>query len=381
MKQQTNNTRRVIVYCSVVYSSLGLIRCLGEEGYTPECYCYGADGHYLFKSKYVSIGRQFRTAEEVLDFLINAYPTYEEKPILLTLPDPPAYLVDMHHKELSKKFVLQTAGESGRICYWMDKRNISQLAKKHGFIIPWCIDISKDTKIPFDLDYPVFTKSTTSYDGGKDDEHICQNREELVKAQKQMLSDKLLVMKFIEKKKEINYFGLSIKGNIYIDYHDERDRFPKDGLGYYNTFYLCQHNDIYNRIIEMMKETGYEGLFDVEFLLGKDNVLYFVEVNFRVDGEMYKLSKGVNLPAEWCRLSTMNKDLLPNQLKTKSKKFTGIFEYQDFKAMVLKKQMNPFTWFWQFITADKYSLINYKDPKPFFFWIWDLLKIIIKSHL
>lgn len=366
--------KRVVVFCSDVYSSIGLIRSLGEAGYRPECYYYGPYGHYILSSKYISVGKHFETENDVLFFLLNEYPVYEDKPVLLTVPDPPAYLVDLYYEDLSKKFILQSAGGQGRVGYWMDKRNISSLALKHGLSVPWCIEIAKDSILPTDIVYPVFTKSLKSIDGGKEDEHICENKEDLQKVQNEMKSDRLLVMQFIRKKKEINYFGLSVKGNVYIDYNDVRDRFPKDGLGFYNKFLLCEKDDLYYRIIEMMKETQYEGLFDVEFLLGNDGVMYFMEVNFRVDGEMYKLCEGINLPALWCSLSTVGQNELPKQLLVGSKSFTGMFEIQDFKYCVKTGLVNPFVWLWQFVTADRHSLFNIRDPKPVLIFFIDVIR-------
>ena len=130
-----------------------------------------------------------------------------------------------------------------------------------------------------------------------------------------------------------------------------------------------------------MKEIGYDGLFDVEFLQDKDGKLYFMEVNFRVDGAIYKVTPGVNLPAEWCRLVEIPQEELPDALVTKKKRFTGMSEVQDFKASVAHGSMNPFKWFWQFCLTDKYMLISLKDLKPVWVWLFtssrrDLPRII-----
>ena len=124
----------------------------------------------------------------------------------------------------------------------------------------------------------------------------------------------------------------------------------------------------------MIKEIGYEGLFDIEFLLGEDGILYFMEINFRVDGAIYKLTPGVNLPAEWCRLVGEAKDDIPVGLPLKKDYFTGMTEFPDFRASVMSGKMNPFQWFWEFCTADKHMLINLKDPRPALVWICNLFE-------
>lgn len=159
--------QKTILFCSEVYTSLGVLRCLGEAGFRPECYCYGPGCNYLLSCKYISRGKAFTTKEDVLKFLIKDYPEYKEKPVLLTIPDYPACLVDLHKDELEKKFILMSAGEAGAIVHWMDKKNISLLAKKHGLIIPWAIELAKNAPVPNNLEYPVFTKSIKTADGGK----------------------------------------------------------------------------------------------------------------------------------------------------------------------------------------------------------------------
>lgn len=365
---------RVVVYCSNVYSSLGLIRCLGEAGFSPECYCYGKNCEYLLASKYVSKGQIFKTAEDVLEFLIEEYPCYEEKPVLYTLPDPPAYFVDQFQDRLKEKFILMTAGAQGRITYWMDKRNQASLAKRHGLIVPWTMELSKNEAIPESIKYPVFTKSTKTIDGGKCDEGICWTKEDLEARQSMVTSDQFLVMDYIQKQKEIDFFGLSLHGKVYIDYHDEIDRFPDSAFGYYGIFKKCKHDEIYQKCVAMMEEIGYDGLFDIEFLLGKDGILYFMEINFRVDGAIYKLMPGINYPAEWYQLIHMNKDSLPAALSTKKESFTGITEVNDFRTSVLSGKMNPFKWFWQFCTADTRMLFNLKDPKPAYIRLYCYLR-------
>lgn len=366
--------KKVVVFCNDRYPSIGLIRCLGEAGYRPECYCYGEDGNHLLSSRYVKKGKRFATVNDALHFLLYDYPKCEDKPILFTIPDPPAYYVDLHLDVLKEKFILMSAGAQGKIGYWMNKKNISDLAKKHGFVIPWMLELSKCDEIPDTLEYPVFTKSIRTVNGGKCDESVCWNKKELETRVSTIASERFLLMQYVRKKQEINYFGMSIKGKVYIDFHDERNRFSDSGLGHYCIFRKCIRDDIYNKCVAMITETGYEGLFDIEFLLGVDDVLYFMEVNFRVDGEIYKLRKGVDLPAEWCRLVCRNRDELPDNLPIKKDYFTGMTEMNDFRQSVLTGKMNPIKWFWEFCNTDSHMLINLKDPAPALVKLWLVIR-------
>lgn len=363
--------KRVIVFCTDSPYSLFLVRSLGEAGYRPECYCVGHSCSFLFLSRYTGKHRKFDNVTDALNFLLNDYPEYDDKPVLFAFPDIPAYYADLHVEELEKKFILMSAGQSGGIVHWMSKKNIGALAVKHGLTIPWTVELAKDEQIPEALEYPVFTKNIASVDGGKQDEGICHNRKELEQRQKAMSSDRFLVMKYIEKDNEINYFGLALNGRIYIDYNDECKRFRADSYGHYTRFSLCKKDALYNNIVSMMKETGYNGLFDVEFLLGKDGVLYFTEVNFRTDGAIYKLTQGVNLPAEWCRLTSLPVQELPQSLKTGKETFSAMEEFRDFKENVLTGRMNVFLWLKEFFAADIRNRVSLRDPLPFFCWIAD----------
>lgn len=369
-----------VVFCSDSWPGLGLIRSLGEAGIHPECFCYGEHGDFLLASKYVSKGRIFKTADDALSFLMNDYFCDDrEKPVLFTIPDDPAYLVDMHLDMLKNKFILMNAGRQGAIASWMSKKNMANIAQKHGLLVPWFIELAKNETIPDSINYPVFTKSVSTIEGGKEDEGICWNRKELEEKKATIISDRYLVMDYIEKKQEVDFFGLSVKGKVYIDYHDEISRFPDGAYGYYGPFKRHGYDEVRLKCISMMEEIGYEGLFDIEFLLGEDGHLYFMEINFRVDGAIYKLTPGVNLPAEWCRLVNVAKEKLPETLSLNKSCFTGMTEFHDFKASVLSGKMNPIKWFWEFCLADKHVIINLKDPKPALVWTYYLLKIV-KEH-
>jgi len=109
--------QRVVVFCFDNVNALGLVRCLGEAGYKPECYCYGEETEYILSSRYISKGIGFKTKEDCFSFLLDEYPIYEEKPVLLTIPDYPAYMVDSHLDHLKKKFIVMNAGETGGVIH------------------------------------------------------------------------------------------------------------------------------------------------------------------------------------------------------------------------------------------------------------------------
>lgn len=366
----------VVVFCSDSHFALGCVRCFGEAGFRPDVICYGDESEFILSSKYVRTGYHM-SKEEGINFLLHDYPFNGEKSILCTIPDPPAVLVDTYLDELKEKFYVSSAGDPGRVAYWMNKKNIGELAKKHGLTVPEIVEVQKGTPVPIDLQYPVFTKSSSSAQGGKGDEGICYSREELSDKLAKSRDSRLLVMPYIQKKREINYFGISVGSHIYMDYIDINEHCPKDGLGHYNKFQLCVHDRMYDNIISMLKETNYEGPFEVEFLEDQYGTQHFMEINFRMDGELYKLCEGVNLPAELCRLFPMKDEERPVCLDLKKEKFCGMSEFNYFTTCVLNGSTNFFVWLWQMLTADRLVYLNFKDLKPLFVFI----KIRLKTKL
>lgn len=280
---------RCVVFCSDAYTALGLIRSLGESQHIVDVITYG-DCDYLLSSKYIDCGKKFKSRKEALNYLIKDYPSYKDKPILFTIPDPPAYDVDCHLDEIKKKFIVMNAGKQNSLTKLMQKDYINQMAHQCGLNIPYTIIVKKGSKLPDISKFPVFTKSICSTTGGgKGDEFICYNQCELEDKVKKIQND-FLITQFIFKKKEINYYGIAKNGNIYIDYKDERTRFSNHAYGHYSMFSLCEKDKTYDSIIQLMKKTKYEGIFDVEFLEDEAGILWFLEVNFRTDGAIYRLS-------------------------------------------------------------------------------------------
>lgn len=99
----------------------------------------------------------------------------------------------------------------------------AEIARRHGLCVPWTIEIAKHGDIPDTIEYPVFTKSVKSVDGGKKDEGVCWNRSEL------------------ECKK------------------DEISRFPDGAYGYYGAFMRCKNDETYQKCV---KHRGRFFLFD-----------------------------------------------------------------------------------------------------------------------
>ena len=126
----------VIVFAIDHYNPLGVIRSLGENGIRP---IYIAIRHRVelgVKSKYVSKVHQVDSVEEGYKVLMENYgEVYKngEKPFLLFSDDKSVGYFDLRYNEIKDKFITYNANNTeGRIMKFMDKKNILDLAKKHG---------------------------------------------------------------------------------------------------------------------------------------------------------------------------------------------------------------------------------------------------------
>ena len=284
--------------------------------------------------------------------------------------------LDTHYDEMKDKFIFFNAGEAGRITYFMDKDNINQLARKHGLNVAttWRVDRGV---IPETIEFPIITKAISSNSGGwKDDVFICHSKDELEEAYKKIKSEEVLLQKYIDKKNEICLDGLCVnKGKVFISMGSSYEYILSDRYSSYMYFYEFDNQEILERIKSIMSEVGYEGIFTIEFLIGQDDKLYFLEINFRNSGWSYASTCwGMNLPIMWAEGMTDNKKEFSR--KEISKDAKAIVEISDFKTRVIGQKMNPIKWFSQCRKCQCLFYYNSHDKKPF----WSALLGKITHH-
>lgn len=347
-------------------STLGFVRCFGEVGIKPICVLYGANEGVVFSSKYPSLIHWERNAERCLDYITLNYLNITPKPFLFGSNDDSASIINKNYNHLKDNFYIESANDKeGEIIRLMDKWVLYKMASKYGLKVESTILLNKDDQIPSDIQYPIFTKSMRTIDGGKVDEKICNNQDDLVHFLQDCHSHKIMVQRFIDKKEEFNYYGYSCKGEVYIPYEDHRPRSVAGVLSGYHVFTPVVKNELYNKVISLMHATRYEGLFSVEFLVDRNDNYIFMEVNFRHDGATYLLKPGVNLPFDYYK-SVLG---IPREGIRAMNKIIGLRELLDYKQFVKTGKISIFQWIIDFFTADSRMLFNLKDIGPFLFLI------------
>jgi predicted ATP-grasp superfamily ATP-dependent carboligase len=304
----------------------------------------------------------------VLETLRNEVGKNGEKPVVIACADNLSSLLDMHYDEFSQHYALPGAKEQGRITRLMDKEVMSELAADVGLLVPSSVatDTSLDEKITVPL--PWIIKPLVSKNGVKADIERIYTPEEWADY-KSRHQARVQVQQLIEKEFEYQLIGLSLNGGeeVIIPGVSHVIR-PQSNT---NTGFL-RYEPLSNDYAEsvgytkrFLKETGYSGLFSMEFLRGKDGKDYFMEINFRNDGNAICVTAaGVNLPYLWYQSQTGQE----KALDTVAKSVYVMPEFDDFR--LIKQGKNTFAqWLKDIRRTERFMEFDNKDQKPF----WSLL--------
>ncbi len=347
------------------YNPLAIIRSLGEEGIKPIVLLCSPNPQLVLHSKYIGELHVFDTNEEGIEFLIKNYSNEPLKPFIYNGSDDTGLIIDKHYEILKDKFFFSNA--EGSLDAVQNKYQITKIAERCGVRIPK-EEMLKVGDLPTSLKYPLFTKAITSAKGGtwKDQAFICKDEAQLLNAYKHIKEEKILVQEFIEKKDELCIDGISINGGeqVYMPYGCGYYRFIPGSYGNYMKFTPFLDEELTEKIKYIIRESKYTGIFCIEFMVGQDDQLYFLEVNFRHSGWGYAFTYGgFNLPFRWA-MSSINNSLYLDDFKH-LKEFDAMSEFADFGDCMSYHKIGFTKWLSDFYNCDCKLIYNLKDPKPF----------------
>ena len=369
-----------IVFACEHYNPLGLIRSLGESEINPIAIVIKGDPKLTSNSRYIKKLYEVESIEDGFELLLNNYGKSENKDFLFSADDKTETYFDSHFDELKDRFYFFNAGKPNRIARYMNKDNINKLALKHGLnVLPTYV--TRKGEIPADIEYPVITKSIASTVGAwKKDVFICNNEKELNDAYNKMESPTVLLQKYINKKNEYCMEGFSVNHgkDMMITIVSNYNYILKDQYSPYMTVKNFDRLEILPNLKGMIKEVGYEGIFEIEFLMDDNEELYFLEINFRNSTWSYASTcVGMPLPVLWSKY-IISGNIDKSCYKTVPPKFIAMVEPQDFKVRVNGRQTNILFWFIDFCRADCKYFLGKNDIKPFAYLIKRKIKRIFK---
>ena len=235
-----------------------------------------------------------------------------KKYVVITTNDQTASLLDNHYDELSGFLLLSGTGKQGELEYWMDKLNMIRLAQEVGMNVPRTISVKRGETVD-DFIFPCITKSSSTLKGGKSNIRICNDTQSLnAFLSSQTQYPEVQVQQYINKDFEYQFIGCSINGGEEIIIPGRTHIVRPNG--YDNTFHLkyVQLDDSYRTVLSQtesfIRQIHYSGPFSIEFIRDKGGTDYFLEMNFRNDGNAICVTaSGTNLPLLWY-LSNVNID-------------------------------------------------------------------------
>lgn len=369
----------VIIFAMDHYNLLGLVRSFGEAGIHSTVVAQKSRTDISRYSKYTKEYIAVETTQEGYDWLMSRYSEteFEKRPFLLTCDDRTIHFLDNRYDEWKNRFIGFNGGNKDVITKYMDKYVILEAAKRHGFKVLDTIAVDRG-EIPRNIAYPIITKSISPVVGGwKSDVFICYTENELKEAYEKIRAPKVIIQKYIEKKNEYCIEGFCA-GNGEIVFTSIEITYNYLIKGYYSPYMTVKnfHNpDIKKALEDLMREVGFEGMYETEFLVDQDGQIYFSEINFRNSPWSYASTcVGMNLPVLW--VETMLSGEAPvNAVRDIPDGFMAMVEPIDYAKRVRTGQITDGEWLKDFKEAKCGYYYNTEDPEPFYECVkkWDHL--------
>lgn len=346
---------RAIVLGGDHHNALGVIRALGRMKVPVDLYLLAASDEkpYITSSKYISKTYRFETPDQVGDAL-EEFSASGEKAVLLCCHDALSEMLDRRQTEFEGKFLFPHSTFSS-VTSLQDKRKMGELAQKCGMAVPQSSS-----------EFPLILKPANSIHGKKDDILICSGKEQYDEYFKTHSKEETLVQKYIDKTLEFQLIGcVTADGDILIPGYSTILR-PCKGS---NTSFL-KYSALPDSFCDIeacrkfLAATGFRGLFSMEFLRDSDGRDYFMEINFRNDGNAICVTdSGINLPYIWY-LSCLGEDWHSLANATPETIYV-VPEFEEI-SLVTSRQITLKELISDFHKADCGMEWDRKDPAPFF---------------
>lgn len=373
---------KFIILASYSANALGQIRSLGEKGIRPIAVLAHQATYRIDKSRYISKLFNVNGFEEGLDLIINKFGKEKWKPFIYTDCDEVMGLLDRRYEEIKDKFYFWNAGKSYRLSQFMVKSVQLSIAKECGMNIPNS-EIVNVGELPKSLSYPIFTKATESFSNiwWKANSYICNNEAELKDAYSKMDISSIVLQEYVMKQDEIPIEGISInEGKDIVLFGQTRNyRMSEKSYGTFRYLEKFKDKKIELQIKEFIQKVKYTGAFEIEFIIDKNGVPYFLEVNFRISQPNYAFTVwGANIPYIYAE-SILKNEITFNNNNSDQKPLNLMYEFEDFKYSILQNKINIFRWFKDVWSCDVFLYYNRHDKMPFYFTMYSKIILAIQK--
>ena len=296
------------------------------------------------------------------------------KTLLISVDDYIVSAIDDNYDILSEYYVIPNIEErKGGITSAMDKDFQKRLAEEVGITMPkgGLIRISDGNVSLDEVPFPCFIKPNVSSGGSKLTMRKLATREKAEKYLSSVGIDKaaeILAEEYIDIKDEYSLIGFIIGDQVILPAafratlpgHRERKGVAVMGE-LTDPGFLGEDLEKYK---ELVRRTGFTGMFDIDLIMGMNGRVYFTEMNFRAGASVHAFTDmGVNIPAIFADCMLRGAD---PESYSYAYSGTGTFvsekalleEYvrNDISSKTLKKSMKD---------AEIFFVKDDEDPEPF----------------
>ncbi len=354
---------------------LGVMESLGRKGIMSNVIIQNnKKNSFVLKSKYVKRSWICSNSEEIIQCILENFQGRKDKVVTFACSDNTASLLNENYDLLSPFLIIPGITQQGQLTAWMNKEKMIVEAARIGLNIPLTWLVGKE-QIPYDIVYPCVTKSLTSVGNGKAEFTLCNTRQELeLFLKEKAYSEVIQVQQFIDKDYEFQYLGCSLNGGEEIiipgrTHIDSTLHFNNLTFLKYQKSKMTEDSMTYFHTEEFIRETGYSGLFSVEFMHGKDGKDYFLEMNFRNDGNSFVVtSSGTNLPYIYylyCTGGDYKSEILNSQVKE-----SYLMPEDSYFLSMLDGEIPFKVWLTNLKRATCYLTYYKGNSRPFWSLIW-----------
>lgn len=293
-------------------NATGLVRSLGRKGHHVYVILHRDLVNFTATSKYVKRAWFVESETEWLETIKSACKEIGGLIVLFSAGDDEAKFVNSHQEELEGYCIVEGVSDVNVRNLYFHKDYVYKLAHANNLqLINTCFITNKSDPLPDFIEYPVIVKALDSTLGGKEVMNVCKNQDELTAHINGIDVDffPVQLQPFIRKEKEVMLQGCSLRHGqqVLIPVCFIKTRFSGCGDGYGSFGYsIAPSNNkdllaISQKISNLLREIGYQGLFSAEFLYAHGQY-FFLEINFRNDGtSIVSTESGFNLPDIYCK--------------------------------------------------------------------------------
>lgn len=282
------------------HNTLGVIRSLGRRGIFPDVILETSENKpFVGKSRYINKLYTVSDNKDCLEILLSHQ---HEIPIpVIACSDHASLFLDLNKEILKSRYHLPGTVNNEGLAYWMNKENMSSLATSVGMSVPRSYLYDKIGSE--NIEFPVIVKPIRSVDGSKSDICIVRNTKELCSFfDGKDKTEDFQIQTFVPKKFEYQLIGCSLDSGkeVVIPGYSEIIRQPENTNTGFLSYHQLDGSFPIHECEDFIRRTSYSGLFSMEFLRAEDGRDYFMEINFRNDGNAICVTNaGINLPYIW----------------------------------------------------------------------------------